>query len=63
MLEMVGSFTLMLSGIIIEIELNTRLVVTTIYRSPNSADDNNTCINNLITDHNKVSNLILGDFY
>jgi len=30
-----------------------------------SADDNNTCINNLITDlcsHNKVSHLILGDF-
>ena len=36
---------------VIEIELNnTRLVVTTIYRSPNSADDNNTCINNLTTD-------------
>jgi len=55
-----------LENVIIEIELhNTRLVVNTIYRSPNSAADNNTCINNLITDmcsHNKVSNLKLGDF-
>jgi len=34
-----------LENVIIEIEFNnTRLVVTTIYRSPNSADDNNTCI-------------------
>jgi len=40
-----------LENVIIEIELNnTRLFVTTIYRSPNSADDNKTCINNLITD-------------
>ena len=55
-----------LEHLIIDIEINhVHLVVTTVYRSPSSTDENNDAINNLISEVSSQhvgNNLIIGDF-
>jgi len=55
-----------LEHLILEIEFNhARLVVTTMYRSPSSTDENNDAKNNLMSDicnKHVGNNLIIGDF-